>query len=332
MRQICLVVLLMFVMLVNGRSHFNNDTVSKTMSSWGRSARQYRKTHSPSQSNTHRHNHIHHGRTVTPGQQQFNVDRPEGTRTFYVWVPTSYDASKPFPVIIAYHGLGDDCENFGDAVGLKQLSETENFLFAYPCGYPGLLGNAWNAGTCCNLIGPNDIDFTLDIVSTIKSNFNVDNTKVYATGFSNGAMMAEILGCVAPDIFHATVSVSGIVELEPGNAGGESACDTAYKNFTQKISTSNIHGDLDILVPWTGDALLGFPAVPTNFDDWAKRNGCQGDPVETFSKGAYTEQTYEQCTSGTTVRLVHHYGGGHEWPSDGDFDTATYVVNFFYQS
>jgi len=51
-----------------------------------------------------------------------------------------------------------------------------------------------------------------------------------------------------------------------------------------------------------------------------------------FSKGAYTESTYETCVDGTTVRLVHHYGGGHEWPSDGDFDTATYVVNFFYAS
>jgi len=152
------------------------------------------------------------------------------------------------------------------------------------------------------------------------------------TGFSNGAMMAEILGCVAPDLFHATVSVSGIVELEPGNSQGETACDNAYANFTQKISTSNIHGDLDFLVPWTGDMILGFPDVPTNFADWSKRNLCSGSPVTTFSKGAYTESTYQSCEDGTTVRLVHHAGGGHQWPRDSDFDTPTYVVDFFYAS
>jgi len=249
-----------------------------------------------------------------------------------VWVPKSYTGTDAFPLIIAFHGLGDDCTNFGPATGLQDLSETQNFLYAYPCGWPGLLGNAWNSGTCCNLLGPDDVTFAKLIVSTVQKNYNVNVNKVYAAGFSNGAMMAEILGCVAPDVFHATVSVSGIVELEPGNSGGETACSNHYSNFTQRVSTSNVHGDLDFVVPWTGDALLGFPDVPTNFADWATRNQCQGDPVTTFSKGAYTESTYQDCVGGTTVRVVHHYGGGHEWPSDGDFDTATYVVEFFYQS
>jgi len=271
--------------------------------------------------------------TVTPGQQMYTVSRPEGNRVFYVWVPKSYDGTVAFPVILAFHGLGDNCLNFGPAVGLQELSETQNFLYVYPCGWPGLIGNSWNAGTCCDtLSGVDDITFTKDIVSTMKANYAVNPNKVYATGFSNGAMMAEILGCVARDIFHATVSVSGIVELLPGNSGGLAACSSAYSNFTERVSTSNIHGDFDFLVPWTGDIFLGFPDVPTNFADWSARNACKGDPVVTFSKGAYTENTYENCVNGTTIRLVKHEGGGHEWPSDGDFDTATYVVNFFYQS
>jgi len=337
-RLFSLFVLSVIIVVVSGRSNVDSGKVTRAMSLY-----KTRHTNSKSEnpllkqviqinSNSVQGDKHSHSSKFTPGQNQYSVQRPEGTRTFYVWVPTGYNGTVPLPLIIAYHGLGDDCTNFGPATGLQELSESSLFLYAYPCGWPGLLGNAWNAGTCCNLIGPDDVAFTKDIVSTVQSNYNVDNTKIYAAGFSNGAMMAEILGCVAPDVFHATVSVSGIVELEPGNSGGETACNTAYGKFTQRVSTANIHGDLDFVVPWTGDAILGFPDVPTNFADWATRNGCQGNPVQTFSKGAYTESTYQNCVNKTTVRVVHHYGGGHEWPSDGDFDTATYVVNFFYQS
>jgi poly(3-hydroxybutyrate) depolymerase len=307
-----LILLLLSLLFTANGSKVDSDKVSKSMHMWKNGNK------TPD---------------TTPGQQQYVVNRPEGPRTFYAWVPKSYDGTTAFPVIFSFHGLGDDCLNFGPATGFQDLSETRNFLYVYPCGYPGLIGNAWNAGTCCNTLGNiDDVTFTKDMLALMVQNYNVDLNRVYVSGFSNGAMMAEILGCVAPDIFHATASVSGIVELEPGNSGGEDACSRAYSNFTQRVSTVNIHGDFDFVVPWTGDAILGFPDVPTNFADWSVRNNCQGSAVTTFSKGAYTESTYQHCVNGTTVRVVKHSGGGHEWPRDDDFDTPTYVVNFFYAS
>jgi poly(3-hydroxybutyrate) depolymerase len=74
-------------------------------------------------------------------------------------------------------------------------------------------------------------------VQAMQKEFNIDPDRVFVTGFSNGGFMASILvrrgpsrpahaaahaaaashqGCVAPDIFRATASVSGIVELVPG--------------------------------------------------------------------------------------------------------------------
>jgi poly(3-hydroxybutyrate) depolymerase len=273
------------------------------------------------------------GAKVAPGQASYTIQRPEGTRTFYVWVPKSYDGSAAFPVIFSFHGLGDTCLDFGPETGLQSLSETYNFLYVYPCGYPGLIGNAWNAGTCClNPSSIDDVAFTREMLNTLNSNYHVNSSRVFASGFSNGAMMAEILGCEAADIFQATASVSGVVELVPGNSAGLAACSTSYASRSQRVSTVNIHGDLDFVVPWTGDALLGFPDIPTNFQDWAVRNQCKGNPVVTFQKAQYTESTYLDCAGKTTVRLVKNEGGGHEWPSDSNFDTATYIVNFFFNS
>lgn len=66
-------------------------------------------------------------------------------------------------------------------------------------------------------------------------------------------------------MFQAAASVSGCVELEPGNAQGLAACDKAYANGARNVSVLMVHGDFDFVVPWTGDAILGFPDIPTNF-------------------------------------------------------------------
>jgi len=265
-----------------------------------------------------------------PGEHHYQLQRPEGVRDFYVWVPKSYDGSRAFPIIFAFHGLGDDCQSFGHSVGLLELSETNNFLLVYPCGYPGLIGNAWNAGTCC--LNPSTIDdvmLTRLMVQTIQSDFKVNASRIFASGFSNGAMMSEILGCEAADLIAASASVSGIVELLPGNSEGLTKCSQDYVKFNKAVSTVNIHGTFDLVVPWTGDFILGFPTVPDNFAAWAQRNGCKGQPVQTFQKGAYSNQIYQSCNNGTTVEVVQVSGGGHDWPSDSDFDTATFIVEFF---
>jgi len=266
----------------------------------------------------------------SPGEQHYTVTRPEGDREYFVWVPKSYDGSVSFPLVLSFHGLGDYCQSFGSEVGLRELSEQYNFLFAYPCGYPGLLGNAWNAGTCClNPSTIDDVQLTRDIVQNMNSDYNINSSRIFACGFSNGAMMSETLACDAPDLISATVSVAGVVVLNPGNSDGLLKCTKDYATFGEARSTLNIHGDFDFVVPWTGDLILGFPAVPDNFVAWAGRNQCVGDPVNTFTRGQYSNQIYQNCVNNTVVEVVKVEGGGHSWPSDQYFDTATYIVQFF---
>lgn len=269
---------------------------------------------------------------ITPGQNHFQVQRPEGLRDYYVWVPNSYlkDPTEPADVIFAYHGLGDTCTDFGPATGFIDLTEANRFLFVYPCGSAGTLGNAWNAGTCC--LAPttvDDVEFTRDMVAALKANFTVNPNRIFVSGFSNGAMMAEVLACQANDILSGAAGVSGCVEMEPGNDVGERFCSTYYAANNRQIPVLHVHGDLDFVVPWTGDTLLGFPPTPTDFADWASRNNCTGTPVQTLNNGPYTNQVYQTCGSDATTELVRHSGGGHEWPVDQYFNTPEYILQFF---
>jgi len=277
-----------------------------------------------------------HPRVETPqtpgngsGEYIYSIERPEGQRYFWGYVPKSYNPSQPVPLLFTFHGLGDECWSFGHNSGLIDQSEQFGFILVYPCGYPGLIGNAWNAGTCC-LDGYtiDDVTFTREMAAFMVQNWAIDQSRIFVSGFSNGAFMTEVLLCQAADLFLAGAGVSGIVEMLPGNAQGEANCATAYAGVGKFASLLHIHGNLDFVVPWTGDELLGFPDVPTDFSDWATRNECVGEPVNTFNSGPYSNQVYQNCSSNTTLELVKHDGGGHEWPVDQYFDTPAYIWQY----
>merc|ERR1712157_693818 len=133
------------------------------------------------------------------------------------------------------------------------------------------MGNAWNSGTCCGFkqdSPTDDFAFTRTVLEQVQEKLCVDPNKIWASGFSNGAMMAEVLACKMNDVFSAAASVSGVVELQPGNGGGLTACDNAVKNRTKRTSVLNVHGDLDPMVPWQSDPIAGFPSIPDDFKRW----------------------------------------------------------------
>lgn len=42
-----------------------------------------------------------------------------------------------------------------------------------------------------------------------------------------------------------------------GNDSGLDKCDSAYASGNRTVSLLKVHGNADIVVPWTGDAILG---------------------------------------------------------------------------
>ena len=78
------------------------------------------------------------------------------------------------------------------------------------------------------------------------------------------------------------------------------------------IPVIHFHGTADGLVPY--DGVGGFISVPESFQDWATRNGCTGDPVQSYSNGTVHCDKYENCDAGVSVTLCTADGEGHCWP------------------
>lgn len=252
------------------------------------------------------------------------------TRTYNVYVPKNYKNTEPVSLLMTFAGLGAPC---GDISGImKPEVDARGIIMATPCGSQGALGTAWNSGTCCGFLNTSKVDdfaFTKVVLADVQKKLCIDPAKIFVAGFSNGAMMAEVLACKMNGVFRAAASVSGVVEIRPGMEKGLAACDVDVAASTNRTSILNVHGTADPLVPWGGDPVLGFPKIPEDLQRWVKRNGCNPEGKETFHKGKFNNTLWTGCQGGGRVELVRSVGGGHTWPRTKDFNTTTHVWSFF---
>ena len=165
---------------------------------------------------------------------------------------------------------------------------------------------AWSVnGGCCGRPGRENIDdvgFINAVVADVAANVNVDPRRRYATGISNGGMLAYALACNT-DTFAA---------IGPDSATQLDKCAAPHPT-----SVMHIHGTADRLIPYNGGQGAGVehidgPAVPDLNAFWRNIDGCA--PPASTTDGAITTST-AGCPDDRNVVLVSVDGGGHEWPS-----------------
>ncbi|GET93562.1 hypothetical protein, conserved [Leishmania tarentolae] len=227
-------------------------------------------------------------------------------REAVVYVPKSYPtavnatAPKQVALMLLFHGLNDNCKDFLVNTRFIPYAERDGFVIASVCGSQGFLGTGWNAGMCCGFLGdkPNDVALAKQVVAELSQVLCIDKTRVMAVGFSNGAMLSEVLACEAPETFRVVASVGGVVEMRPGNDAALTACTAAVQNAssTMRSSVLMVHGTADLMVPWNGSDLLGFPSVLKNLEGWRERNQCTEETNTTISTDVYVNTIYAHCS------------------------------------
>jgi polyhydroxybutyrate depolymerase len=231
------------------------------------------------------------------------------TRQYFLVAPDSYDPTTPLPILIGLHGINGSPASFRDQFLFGALASEYKYVGIFPLGWGDEVNSnpTWNAGSCClsaMVANINDVEFIQAIIQEVNKNYFVDESRIWAVGFSAGGMMAYKLACDLASVVTAIGVVSGTLMQDP--------CSPVAP-----VSIIHLHGDLDDAIPLLGGGQYNAPPVRGGVLTSAGMFGCtpsQDDPIEMNA----IESSSWSCSYGTEVRLDIFKGIGHEflrlWP------------------
>lgn len=219
-------------------------------------------------------------------------------RSYIVHTPGEL-AAEPSLVVFLHGGFGSAAQA-ESAYGWDELADREGFVVAYPDGD----GAAWNAGSCCGSPAKKDVDdvaFITAVASTLQAEFGIAAERTFATGMSNGAMMAYRMACDTA-VFAAIAPVAGTI-VTP--------CETP-----PPTSVLHIHGLEDERVRYDGETGSGATrvnglAVEDAIALWRTADGC-AEP--TVTEAAPVSTSTALCADDREVTLITIADAGHQWP------------------
>lgn len=142
---------------------------------------------------------------VQPAEAEGVTWKIEGvTRQAFVYAPSTPPPGRKLPLVFAFHGRGDDIANF-EVVGLHRAWPNAVVVYIQGLESRGLSGWQVERGQ------DNDRDLTLvdAAIESLRKKYNVDDHRMYATGFSNGAAFTFLLWAERPNLFAAYAVVAG---------------------------------------------------------------------------------------------------------------------------
>ena len=245
--------------------------------------------------------------TLEPGDSKRSLVYAGIERTYALHIPAGYDATRPTPLVLAFHGIGLNAEEMIRISGLSEQADTSGFIVAYPNGTGE--NKSWNGGHCCGEAAKNNVDdvgFVRALIDELAMLINIDPGRIYATGFSNGAIMVYRLACELSDRIAAIGPVAATQILDD-----QDACHPA-----RSVPVIHFHGTADRLNPYDGgttSAGFEFVAVEDAIGFWAEKNACP-DPLLRTKSGSIQHEVYAPCAQDSAIELYSILDGEHAWP------------------
>ena len=248
------------------------------------------------------------------------IEYDELERCWLTLLPSDYTNNESYPLVVDMHGYTGTNYNMYNYSDWDRISEEHGVIIAYPQGHE----NSWNAGWCCGVahdIGIDDVGFILQMIEQISANYSINDSKIYASGHSNGCAMTQKLVNEASHVFAA----GGCMALY--------LLEDADPSFSP-TPIIEVHGILDVVIPYSNshsssiifdNSLVGDEGAMKNIATWAEMNGCSGivpEMIEEYQD--YSIQGYTDCDENVEVQLVTlHLADHNPYPSANPTEIQT---------
>jgi len=239
-------------------------------------------------------------------------------RRYILNVPTNYENSKPYKLIIAYHELnGNDDEMYRNQYYHLLPLSNNSAIFVAPNGQQG--GASCTQASGCGWPNPSNSDLALAdaVVAQIEQNFCVDTNRIFATGWSYGGSMSYKTACERPLGGVANGFVRAIAVYSGSQLSGNCTPSKPVGYYAS-------HG--------TGDSVLGYSQGVGLFRNFATANGCTYVAPPSSVNGNHVCNTLMGCMTGYPTQFCAFNGDHTPDPRDGGASSWEYQTVWTYFS
>jgi len=249
-----------------------------------------------------------------------------GNIQMYLYVPDNVVARPG--VLVAMHGCNGQATAFHQQTEFASLADRHGFVVIYPQANKSVNGmsncfDVWS-NEALRHGGGSHPGSIVSMVNYVLQRHNGDPAKVFATGFSSGAMETINLMATYPDVFKAGAPFAGV----PFGCLGPPGCnDRSPQQWGDLVRNAypGYTGAMPRLMAWHGttDNVLDFSMLQKEIDQWTNVHGVSQTPTSTTSPQAnWTKRVY----GSGQVEAYTITGAGHNLPHTG---MAVHAIRFF---
>ncbi|WP_198162681.1 alpha/beta hydrolase family esterase [Halobacillus mangrovi] len=249
------------------------------------------------------------------GPQTIPFEKRE--RSFYYSAPENIKQS--LPVVFCFHGAGSSARHHMKITNFHKLSEEHQVITVFPEAIhfdpSDRMTKQWNEGREKNAAYQhkvNDVGFVLELIDWLKQRYPVDESRIYATGFSNGSAFSLRLGLECQDVFAGVGGVSGplVKDLAENFQWNKPMPMVFIMGTDDKLVPYDGHYDSSYMIDQllSADETVEFFAKSCGADVTKHQERVSEDEEFLIRKDAYLQKEEEK------VEFYSIEGGGHTWP------------------
>ncbi|MCZ7628917.1 MAG: hypothetical protein M5U19_07550 [Microthrixaceae bacterium] len=255
-------------------------------------------------------------RSAKPGTERITVSAGGVQREFERVIPPAFDGAGRLPLIVDLHGFTSTIEQQNLFSNLPAAASERGYVLVTPQAAPAtvpvgdeqITAPFWNIYPSLDESLPgaqDDVAFLTELIDDTVAQLCVDDSRIYMTGFSNGAGMTAVMACELGGRLAAIAPVSGF------NLADD--CGSP-----EPVSVIAFHGDADPLVDYEGGATaqrpIDSPSIEQRVAQFAHAADCSGEPTVSEPFDDIVLRRHTGCEPGVDVELYTVVGGGHTWP------------------
>ena len=162
---------------------------------------------------------------------------------YALFVPTSYDGTRDYPLIVALHGLYSNPNQILNYPGFTNRAEKHGYLLVAPMGYNsrgwyGSRGKGGGRGADPENLGELSEQDVMNVLELVRREFVIDEQRIFLFGHSMGGGGSMHLAIKYPHVWAATAQVAPALWRR-----------TSDLEKAKHIPTIIVQGDNDRLVP-----------------------------------------------------------------------------------